>query len=172
MVSQILSSLMFAGSRIQVPNVCCTLTKWTGLPTDVMTHSSGEKKHVSTICDTERESNTYVTLCSRLPALLEGAGLVSSAFPARVSSFGTAQVSPRVQEEREKWRVLAYLTWQMGTSVTPQKQRNDNWDFASSGKKKMLRLVWSKNKIRKDLLSLLPRKWNVQADSQLRGVAN
>lgn len=43
MVSQILSSLMFAGSLIQVPNVCCTLTKWTGLPTDFMTHSSGRK---------------------------------------------------------------------------------------------------------------------------------
>lgn len=67
-----------------------------------MTHSSGEKKHVSMICDTERESSTYVMLCSRLPALLEGAGLVSSAFPARVSSFGTAQVSPRVEGEREK----------------------------------------------------------------------
>lgn len=46
MVSQILSSLIFAGSRIQVPNVCCTLTKWTGLPTDVMTHASREKAHV------------------------------------------------------------------------------------------------------------------------------
>lgn len=46
MVSQILSSLIFAGSRIQVPNVCGTLTKCTGLPTEVMTHSSGEKARV------------------------------------------------------------------------------------------------------------------------------
>lgn len=101
MVSQILSSLIFAGSRIQVPNVWSTLTKCTGLPTEVMTHSRGEKAPIH-YRSQQTSKQQLVTVCSRLPSLFEGPGVLSSVFPARVSSFGTAQVSATVEREKVK----------------------------------------------------------------------
>lgn len=101
MVSQIRSSLTLAGSRIQVPNVCCTVTKWTGLPTDVMTHSGREQAHVGYLGHSNSEQQLLM-LCGSLPAFLEGPGLLSSAFPARVSSFGTAHTSPRAATQKGK----------------------------------------------------------------------